>query len=321
MIVGQHDTDGLNVSFHRVGRGFLPFERTNVCQRTAESMLTAGLFHTSGALSRITKGHDFSAGSTFLFPLIGILYFHRLARKNAEQKNEVRVITSKTTFTEETSMDFAYAGGRKQARNYSKVALVGALHMALGYALVHSMATVHLPHQDPPPITVTPVPPPVVKPLPPPPPTDVTQVPPPTVVVPPTVIDVLDPPPPTIVATVQKDEPPQPPQPPAVTEVPPGPPAVAGGMATAVLAQGCATPDYPMSAARNGDSGTTTLALLVGPDGAVQRARVEHSSGSRELDRAAQQALSLCKFKPAVASSGQAQAGWARLDYVWKLDG
>lgn len=218
-------------------------------------------------------------------------------------------------------MDFAYAGGRKQERNYSKIVMVGALHVVLGWGLVHSLATVHVPHQPPPEVWIPTLEKPVVKPPPPPPPhAQVQKVKPPPLVVPKVEVPVQEPPPDAPPAKVVDDTPPQPAVP-ATTAVDPGPPAQTGGMATAVLADGCATPDYPMSAARNGETGTTTLALLVGPDGAVQNSRIEHSSGSRDLDRAAQRALSLCKFKPAVASGGQPQAGWARLDYVWKLEG
>jgi protein TonB len=37
------------------------------------------------------------------------------------------------------------------------------------------------------------------------------------------------------------------------------------------------------------------------------------------LDRAALDALSLCKFKPAT-SNGSPEAGWAQIAYDWKLD-
>lgn len=113
---------------------------------------------------------------------------------------------------------------------------------------------------------------------------------------------------------------------PAANDAPPAEPAPAassspGQMGSAVLASadGCAKPDYPVSAARNGDTGTVTLALLVGPDGRVQDARVQKSSGHRELDRAAVNALSLCQFKPAM-NNGVAQAGWGQIAYVWTLD-
>lgn len=94
-----------------------------------------------------------------------------------------------------------------------------------------------------------------------------------------------------------------------------------GRMHSAVFADAnsCALPSYPASAARNGETGTTTLALLVGTDGRVRSARIEQSSGSRILDRAALGALSLCKFRPAM-SNGVPQAGWAQMAYVWTLD-
>jgi protein TonB len=107
---------------------------------------------------------------------------------------------------------------------------------------------------------------------------------------------------------------------------PEGPPVTTpstntGQMRSAVFADAnsCALPDYPSSAARNGETGTTTLALLVGTDGRVSSARIQGSSGSRVLDRAALNALSLCKFK-AATNNGVAEAGWAQLAYVWKLD-
>ena len=54
-------------------------------------------------------------------------------------------------------------------------------------------------------------------------------------------------------------------------------------------------------------------------DGRVQDSRIQSSSGSRELDRAAVNALSLCKFQPAM-NGGTAEAGWAQLAYVWTLE-
>lgn len=112
---------------------------------------------------------------------------------------------------------------------------------------------------------------------------------------------------------------------PSTIEGPPTPPAKPssqpGQMRSAVLANadGCVKPDYPVSAARNGDTGTVTLALLVGADGRVQDARVQKSSGHRELDRAALNALSLCQFKPAM-NNGVAEAGWGQIAYVWTLE-
>ena len=102
----------------------------------------------------------------------------------------------------------------------------------------------------------------------------------------------------------------------------PGPaakPQPAMRSAVLVNANGCALPDYPARAARNGETGTVALALLVGVNGRVVDSKVLSSSGSRELDRAAQSALSLCSFQPAM-EGGQPQQAWAQIAYVWKLD-
>lgn len=88
---------------------------------------------------------------------------------------------------------------------------------------------------------------------------------------------------------------------------------------TAVIAEArnCPPPPYPINAYRNGETGTVLLALLVGSDGRVVESKVQKSSGSPELDKAARKALSLCKFKPA---DGQTEPAWANLAYVWSID-
>lgn len=146
---------------------------------------------------------------------------------------------------------------------------------------------------------------------------------PPEVVVPKVEVDIAEPPPEQVIeaSTEPSPEPAQQTQ----SEAPPQPAAEpssnSGQMRSAVLADanGCAKPDYPMRAARNGETGTVTLALLVGADGRVQDSRIQSSSGSRDLDRAAVNALSLCKFQPAM-NGGAAEAGWAQLAYVWTLE-
>jgi protein TonB len=222
------------------------------------------------------------------------------------------------------AMQFSYSNHGNGSKT-TKFALVAGLHVAIGVLFVHSLNTrkISLPslpeqvlvmiepeHQKPPP----PVEPP--KPM--------QHMAPPEIVVPKPEVPVAPPPEPTVQATVETDPSPQPFTP--AQSAPEAPPAAessgnTGQMHTAVFADanGCALPNYPVNAARNGETGTTTLALLVGVDGRVSSARVQQSSGSRELDRAALNALSLCKFKPA-ASNGAAEAGWAQLAYVWKLD-
>jgi protein TonB len=90
-------------------------------------------------------------------------------------------------------------------------------------------------------------------------------------------------------------------------------------VAAVVDAANCAKPDYPKSALRNGDSGVVTLALLIGTDGRVADSKIEKSSGFRDLDRAAQVGLGLCRFKPGTMD-GVPQQSWTRMQYIWNLD-
>jgi protein TonB len=208
----------------------------------------------------------------------------------------------------------------------TKFMLVAGLHVAVGVLFVHSMHTRKMSFSLPDQVLVMiepqrPEPPPT----PPEPPKPAQQLAPPQIVVPKVEVDVAPPPEqPQVQATTQSEPSPNPFTP--ARTAPEAPPATnananTGQMHSAVLADAnsCALPDYPASAARSGDTGTTTLALLVGTDGRVSSARIEQSSGSRVLDRAALNALSLCKFKPAM-NNGVPVAGWGQLAYVWKLD-
>ncbi|PRC92586.1 energy transducer TonB [Solimicrobium silvestre] len=85
-----------------------------------------------------------------------------------------------------------------------------------------------------------------------------------------------------------------------------------------VDAKSCDKPEYPRNALRNEYTGVVTLALLIGLDGKVIDAKVEQTSGHKELDQAALAGLSLCKFKPATLN-GQAQKSWAKLQYAWNV--
>ena len=128
--------------------------------------------------------------------------------------------------------------------------------------------------------------------------------------------------PPTVTARPLTDQPPA--QPPVGASgdngTKPAPAKAAPVITAAVVdAQACVKPDYPKNARRNGDTGTVMLAFLIGTDGKVADSRIEKSSGFRELDRAAQAGLSLCKFKPGTAD-GVPQQSWTRMQYVWSLD-
>lgn len=211
------------------------------------------------------------------------------------------------------------AGGKA-----GKFALVAGLHVLVAMGVISTMnaKSISLPAMlEDKLVWIQPEAPP---PAPPPePPKPVAKAAPPDIVVPDVEVEVPAPPIEQVIeaSTEPSPEPAQQTQ----SEAPPQPAAApssnSGQMRSAVLADanGCAKPDYPVRAARNGETGTVTLALLVGTDGRVQDSRIQSSSGSRELDRAAVHALSLCKFQPAM-NGGTAEAGWAQLAYVWTLE-
>lgn len=60
-------------------------------------------------------------------------------------------------------------------------------------------------------------------------------------------------------------------------------------------------PDYPMRALREGATGTVLVLAHIGPDGVPTAAEIAQSSGSRDLDRAAMQAVRRWRFEPAFA--------------------
>ena len=68
----------------------------------------------------------------------------------------------------------------------------------------------------------------------------------------------------------------------------------------------------------NEESGTVLLSILVTADGNVLESKVEQSSGSKTLDKAAVKIYSSCKFKPG-AKDGKPQQAWAKLEHVWSL--
>ncbi|XYJ10880.1 energy transducer TonB [Telluria sp. B2] len=206
-----------------------------------------------------------------------------------------------------------------------KFALVAGLHAVIAIGVVNMMnaKVISLPRL-PEDLTVFMTPEPPAPPLPPPePPRPLPQVAPPEIVVPKVEVEVPPPPIENPVQTTTEVAPaPQPAQP-AQAEAPvqsSNTSSNSGAMRSIALAEasGCATPEYPARAARNNESGTVTLALLIGTDGRVANARVQKSSGSRDLDKAALNALSMCQFKPGM-NNGVPEAGWGQIAYVWKL--
>jgi len=81
----------------------------------------------------------------------------------------------------------------------------------------------------------------------------------------------------------------------------------------------CDPPKYPKAALMNEETGTVGMGFLVGVDGKVVDSKVEKSSGSKSLDKAALTALAQCKFKPGT-KDGKPEQTWAKVDFVWKLE-
>ncbi|MFZ6766965.1 energy transducer TonB [Undibacterium sp. Di26W] len=102
-------------------------------------------------------------------------------------------------------------------------------------------------------------------------------------------------------------------EPPAVIKAP-------HHVAAVVDMNACTKPVYPASSIRNEETGTVTFSMLIGSDGRVLETKTDTSSGFRTLDRAAAQALSICRFKPGTVD-GVPQQSWTKVQYVWKIDG
>ncbi len=82
--------------------------------------------------------------------------------------------------------------------------------------------------------------------------------------------------------------------------------------------QDCAPPVYPQEALQARMSGVSMMAFLVGSDGTVRESRLLKSSGYTILDQAAEAALRLCRFKPAL-KNGHTVAAWQPVQYAWSL--
>lgn len=81
----------------------------------------------------------------------------------------------------------------------------------------------------------------------------------------------------------------------------------------------CEKPAYPRASLMNEEKGTVVLAFLIAADGKVLESKVDKSSGFKNLDKAALNALSQCKFKPGT-KDGRPDQAWAKVEYTWALD-
>jgi protein TonB len=77
--------------------------------------------------------------------------------------------------------------------------------------------------------------------------------------------------------------------------------------------------EYPKASLMNEEQGTTSMSFLVNADGSVADSKLDHSSGFKNLDKAALKGIAACKFKPGTKDGAPAQT-WTKIDYAWKLD-
>jgi protein TonB len=204
-------------------------------------------------------------------------------------------------------MNFSHE--KEPGKNLTGITIVVLLHVLVAWGIINGLGTkviskvqeavetklIEEVKPPPPPETPPPPPPPEMKAPPPP-------------FIPPVEVQVQQPP--TTSLT-----PPAPPAQPATAAAPAGPsrtPAVADFST-------CAKPEYPKASARNEEEGTTTISFLIGVDGRMVDSKITKSSGSRDLDRAAQQAIGKCRFKPAM-NNGQPEQAWVPVQYVWSLE-
>jgi len=199
------------------------------------------------------------------------------------------------------------------------IALVVLLHVVIIYALVTGLARrvveiVHHPIETKIIEEVKPAAPDVLPPAPL--PTPKFEVPPPPYIPPPEV-HIQQPPPQQ--AAIVVTTPVKPPAPSPVARAAEAPPHTLMHTAPVIDATRCETPEYPPAARRLRESGVVVLRILVGVDGSVISSEVQTSSGSKRLDEAAREGLSLCRFKPGMVD-GKPEQAWSTLRYAWKLE-
>ena len=221
-------------------------------------------------------------------------------------------------------MNFSHE--KEPGKNITGITIVVLLHVLVGWGILNGLGTkvitkvqeavetklIEEVKPPPPPETPPPPPPPEMKAPPPP-------------FIPPVEVQVQQPPPPQNVIAAATNTPPPttslaPPAPPAPPAAAPAP-APAGPTRTAAVADfsSCAKPEYPKASQRNEEEGTTTISFLIGVDGRMIDSKIQKSSGSRDLDRAAQAAIGKCRFKPAM-NNGQPEQAWVPVQYVWSLE-
>ena len=219
----------------------------------------------------------------------------------------------------------SYANRKQMGSNRTvAIVVVALIHVALGYALVSGLAynVVKKAAEDLKTFDVEDEPPPPPE-EPPPPPEQTETPPPPQVVAPPPIVrtNVAPPPivstpvaPPPVITPIARPAPPAPP-------APPPPPRVSqAAKARGNLPSLFSTDDYPQSALRNEESGTTAVRLTVGPDGRVSDCSVTASSGSTTLDSTTCSILRRrARFTPAKDQNGNPTTDTTTTRIRWEI--
>ena len=92
----------------------------------------------------------------------------------------------------------------------------------------------------------------------------------------------------------------------------------AAKQSAAILDTNQCRPTYPRSATLRREHGVVTMQFTVGANGKLVGSAVVKSSGFRDLDQAALNALIHCRFKPALSDGRPVQAAFV-MEYRWKL--
>jgi len=202
------------------------------------------------------------------------------------------------------------------------IVLVALLHALLGYAFVTGLAYKYVKQiqEDLKTFDVEEAPPPEEEPPPPP----EQEVQPPPVTAPPAIVRTNIPPPPMIAPPPPPLPVPFNPQPPVRPAPPPPPPprTVEPARARANLASYVSNDDYPSSALRREEEGTTGFRLTVGTDGRVTNCTITSSSGSSALDNATCRIMrSRARFTPARNDRGDATTDTVNARITWRIQG
>lgn len=216
----------------------------------------------------------------------------------------------------------SYAKRNQMSSNRTlAIVLVALINGLLGYALVQGLAynVIKQAAEDLKTFDVEDEPPPPPE-KPPPPPEDTP--PPPQVAAPPPLVRTnLAPPPIQTIQTLN----PAPVITPVARPAPPAPVAAPPRVSQAAKAKGnlpalFSTDDYPPSAIRSEEQGTTAVRLSIGADGRVSDCSVTSSSGSSSLDNATCSILRRrARFTPAKDQNGQPTSDSTSTRIKWVL--